>query len=283
MPAYTLKQIESFKKDFEIEVVEYNDYGHYEVQRKKIKKLVRVHTLHNNKKLLIDIIHHFKPDIVHFQEIPETFIPDNILNTIFRAGREYNIIITTHSSLTDPKKCRFIPDKFVLVNKWSENKFKEAGFETDIWEYPIERRQAQFSKEMAKQMLPFKDKDISRKGIHILNVGLFTPGKNQGELFEIARQNPQNTYHFVGNQAENFKDYWQPLMENKPDNCVIWGERDDVDLFYQAANEMYFCSKFELNPLCIKEALSYDLPIKMYKLHTYLNEYDNNPLITYIN
>ena len=124
--------------------------------------------------------------------------------------------------------------------------------------------------------------DFDFKRPAILNVGLFTPGKNQGELFEIARKNPDNDYHFIGNQAPNFRDYWEPLMKNKPDNCIIWGERTDVDMFYQAADEFYFTSKFELNPLVIKEALSWRLPVKMYKLPTYLDDYDNNPLVTYL-
>jgi hypothetical protein len=44
----------------------------------------------------------------------------------------------------------------------------------------------------------------------------------------------------------------------------------------------YFSSKLELNPLSIKEALSYKLPSIFRKLHTYLDTYDNNPLVTYI-
>jgi hypothetical protein len=62
----------------------------------------------------------------------------------------------------------------------------------------------------------------------------------------------------------------------------VWGERDDVDTFYSACDMFYFSSKLELNPLSIKEALSYKLPCIFRKLHTYLDTYDNNPLVTYI-
>jgi len=44
----------------------------------------------------------------------------------------------------------------------------------------------------------------------------------------------------------------------------------------------YFSSKLELNPLSVKEALSYKLPSIFRKLYTYLDTYDNNPLVTYI-
>jgi hypothetical protein len=80
----------------------------------------------------------------------------------------------------------------------------------------------------------------------------------------------------------NYEDYWGPLMKNVPSNCVVWGERDDVDKFYQAADMFYFSSTLELNPLSVKEALSYKLPCIFRKLHTYLDTYDNNPLVTYI-
>jgi hypothetical protein len=72
-------------------------------------------------------------------------------------------------------------------------------------------------------------------------------------------------------------------MKDKPDNCIVWGERNDVDKFYAAADMFYFSSKLELNPLSVKEALSYRLPSIFRKLHTYLNTYDGNQLVTYIN
>ena len=71
-------------------------------------------------------------------------------------------------------------------------------------------------------------------------------------------------------------------MKDKPDNCVVWGERNDVDKFYKASDMFYFSSKLELNPLSIKEALGYGLQCIFRKLHTYLDTYDSNELVTYI-
>jgi len=146
-----------------------------------------------------------------------------------------------------------------------------------LWEYPIE--EYKFDKKAAQAEL-----ELDPTWKHVLNVGLFAPGKNQSEVFAIARQLEKYKikFHFVGNQAMNFEDYWKPLMNHKPDNCVVWGERDDVDTFYSACDMFYFSSKLELNPLSIKEALSYKLPSIFRKLHTYLDTYDNNPLVTYI-
>ena len=71
-------------------------------------------------------------------------------------------------------------------------------------------------------------------------------------------------------------------MANKPDSCIVWGEREDTDKFYQACDLFYFSSNLELFPLVIKESISYKLPILMKRLHTYLDVYDNNELIHYI-
>jgi hypothetical protein len=290
MPQYTLKQIETYKNQFNITVIEVNNYSdEYVVQRNKIKNLCHHICLNGDKNKLYPTILELNPYCIHFQEIPESFLLPEVSIQIFKHPRDYYIVTTTHSSLTEPSQLKFIPDEFVLVNKWSQQRFEQQFPEVPcyVWEYPIEDKWAWYDeKEKFHQRQAARWKighfSFNKSGTHYLNVGLFTPGKNQGELFEIARKDPNNHYHFVGNQALNFKDYWEPLMQNRPDNCYVWGERDDVDLFYQACDEMIFTSKFELNPLCVKEALSYGLPVKMYKLHTYGSDYDNNPLVTYL-
>ena len=278
-PQYAYKQIKHFIKEFDIEVVEINNSGGnaFVVQKNRIKSLVEVHTLGEDKSEIIQIIEGYSPDIIHFQEIPEFDLPKYVLDIIFRKSRNYYIVATTHGSFTNPSEIVYQPDRYVLVSEWSRQRFIETGVETMLWEYPIE--DYTFDKEAAQ-----KELELDPTWKHVLNVGLFAPGKNQAEVFAIARQLEKYKikFHFVGNQAMNFEEYWAPLMKHKPENCVIWGERDDVDTFYSACDMFYFSSKLELNPLSIKEALSYKLPCIFRKLHTYLDTYDNNPLVTYI-
>ena len=279
-PQYLYKQVKEFIKDFDIQVVELNNSGGtaFVVQKNRIKSLVPIHTLGEDKSEIINIINQFNPDIIHFQEIPQFDLAPFILDQIFKKDRNYFIIASTHGSLTDPSEISYHPDKYILVSEWSRQKFISTGVETDVWEYPIE--DYIFDKEETQKELGL---DPSYK--HILNVGLFAPGKNQSEIFAIARQLEKYKikFHFVGNQAGNFEHYWGPLMKYVPENCIIWGERDDVDKFYSAVDMFYFASKIELNPLSVKEALSYKLPCIFRKLHTYLDTYDNNELVTYIN
>lgn len=275
LPQYLLKKIETFNNQFDIWCIEWSNLSdQFVVQKNKITSILgtKLITLGENKSEVIDIITKINPDIIHIEEIPETFINSSILDTIYNNKRNYNIVVTTHSSNTDPSQIKWTADKFILVSEWSKKVFDDyykGSIDCDIWEYPIEEREV--NKEESKRKLDF---DPEYK--HVLNVGLFTPGKNQGELIEIAREleDEKIKFHFVGNTAMNFSDYWEPLLENLPKNCIIHGEKSNVDDYLAAADVFYFTSNFELNPLVVKEALSYGLPTFIKKLETYKDTYD---------
>lgn len=281
LPQYLLKKIESFNKDHEIYCIEYaNLSDEFVVQKNKIKNILqdRLISLGENKEQILEFINLISPDVVHFEEIPDTFVARHILNIIYSNSRNFNIVVTTHSSNTQPSELCYLADKFVLVSEWSKSVFDshfKGEIPCEIWEYPIEEKV--INKSEAKQKLGFEPDYV-----HVLNVGLFTAGKNQGELFHLASllTRFKIKFHFVGNQALNFERYWKPIMKVKPENCVVHGEREDVDLFYEAADAFYFTSNFELNPLVVKEALSYKLPTFIKKLSTYGNTYDG--VVTYI-
>ena len=68
-------------------------------------------------------------------------------------------------------------------------------------------------------------------------------------------------------------------MNDKPDNCNIWGERKDVENFYSCMDLFLFTSRGhdgdkETNPLVLKEAVSWNIPILMHKIDSYLDKYD---------
>lgn len=276
MPQFVLKQIEILSAEYDISLIEWENItgGVYVVQRNAVEKILgeNFYSLSQNKTEMLSIISDIEPDIVHFHEIPETFVNNGILDKLYSDERKYRIVVTTHSSLTDPSSVKYTADRYVLVSEWSKDVFEshfKGTIDCEVWEYPIEKYE--YDKKQAKSELGW-DKDYK----HILNVGLFTRGKNQGELFDLAREFEKEKviFHFVGNQAVNFKDYWGPIMENVPKNCIVHGERNDVDKFYRAADLFYFTSNFELSPLAVKEALSYGLPTFIKRLHTYKDMYD---------
>jgi hypothetical protein len=169
----------------------------------------------------------------------------------------------------------------MFVSQWQINQYKDIDVPKVLVEYPIEYIERPDRTE-ALQALGL---DPSKK--HILHIGLFTPRKNQAEFFKYAKALPEYEFHCVGNQADNFRHYWEPLMNDKPSNLTWWNERTDVDAFYQAMDLFLFTSRGtdndkETMPLVIREAVSYQIPILIYNLPVYLNYWDDYK-VNYLN
>jgi glycosyltransferase involved in cell wall biosynthesis len=279
LPQYLAKKIELLKNSYDIYLVEWVDCtgGILVVTRNKITQLVapeKFYTLDDNKQQLINIINDIQPDIIHLEEIPEFFMDSKIAEQIYTQDRKYKIVETSHDSSYDTTQKKFFPDKFMFVSQWQINQYKDIDIPKALVEYPIEYIERP-DRTGALQKLGL---DPNKK--HILHIGLFTPRKNQAEFFEYAKALPQYEFHCVGNQADNFRHYWEPLMKNKPDNLTWWNERTDVDAFYQAMDLFLFTSRGTNNdketmPLVIREAVSYQIPVLIYNLPVYLNYWDD--------
>ena len=286
LPQYLVKKIELLRQDFEIYLVEWVDCtgGVLTIQRDKLVDLVdsdKFYTLGENKSELLDIINNLKPDIVHLEEIPEYFMDNNIAQKLYSTTRNYFIVETSHDSSFDIDQKRYFPDKFMFVSQWQINQYKDLDIPKSLVEYPIEY----INRPNRKSSLEKLGLDPTKK--HILHIGLFTPRKNQQEFFEYAKALPEYEFHCVGNQAENFKHYWEPLMEDKPNNLTWWNERSDVDNFYQSMDLFLFTSRGTNNdketmPLVIREALSFQIPQLLYNLPVYLNYFDKFESINYL-
>jgi glycosyltransferase involved in cell wall biosynthesis len=279
LPQYLLKKMECLKKH-ELWCVEYNFVSDkYTVQRNQVVDLLkdRFVSLGNRpKEKLLDLIAETSPDVIHFEEFPETFVSHEMLYKIYSKSRNYLIFETSHGIYYKAESKIFLPDKFIFVSEMQAELYGKMGVSYEIVEYPIDFKNPDksFKKELG----------LTGDVKHVLNVGLFTQGKNQKELIEYARAlvGEKIQFHFVGNMAINFKEYWEPILKNLPSNCLIWGERGDVDKFYQSADLMVFTSKKETSPLVIREALSWKLPCLIYNLPAYKNMYDKFSGVGYL-
>jgi glycosyltransferase involved in cell wall biosynthesis len=289
-PAFVLNKVELLKDEFEILVVEYSFLSwQFTVQRDKIIEIADYFkSLGDNKYELIDIIKDFNPDIISIEEFPEMFMEKDIADWVYQEGRSYKIYETTHDSSFNPANKIYMPDKFLFVSAYSGLKYTHLDIPQEVIEYPIDQKEQ--DKLEAKTKLNL---DLEYK--HVVIVGLFTERKNQKYAMELCEQTAHVNikYHFLGNQADNFASYWQPLMDWKKsnpklDNCIIHGEVSNVEDFINAADLFLFPSKGdrgnkELNPLVIKHALQYDtLPLLMYNLDVYLNKYNGKKNVHFL-
>lgn len=287
LPQYLTKKIELIKDEFEVYVVEWVDCtgGRLVVTKNKLLELVdkdKFFTLDENKDVLFTIIEKIQPDIIHLEEIPEYFMDDNIARKLYSTKRKYFLVETSHDSSMNTDNKLFFPDKFMFVSNWQIEQYKNIDIPKILVEYPIEYIDRP-DREVALKRLNL---DPSKK--HILHIGLFTSRKNQKEFFEYAKALPEYEFHSVGNQADNFKWYWEPLMQDKPDNLTWWDERTDVENFYQSMDLFLFTSRGTANdketmPLVIREALSYQIPQLLYNLEVYQNYFDKYDSINYLN
>ena len=237
MPAFLLKRIEALGDSVNVYVVEHSDLSpDYVVQKNEIKKLVKnFWTLGDDKLYLLKIIEANNIDIVHIDDVGEA-IDYDLAKQLYRNDRTWRIIETCHNVAFNPDIDKvFHPDAYAFCTPYHEKTFAKVIDYSETIEFPID----------AKPKYPEKT------GI-VLNVGLWTPGKNQAEGIEIARKNPNLQFYFVGNQAPNFQEYWKPLLKDLPENVTVWGERDDVDEFMKKADVFMFNSVWECNPLALR-------------------------------
>lgn len=267
MPQFLLKRIQLLKQFniADICVVEYQCHSlDFVVQRNQIKDIVPLHTLYEDKMELFRVIDQFKPDIIHIDEMSER-MDRAMISKLYDNNRTYRIIETCHDVTFRPTIEKiYTPDAYAFCTPYHLDTFNIPGYK-DVIEFPIDPQIPSAAQKLeAKWQLGM---DSSKK--HVVNVGLWTKGKNQGEGLALARKLPNVEFHFVGNQAGNFKDYWEPLMKDVPENVTIWGERTDVDVFMKAADVFLFNSVNECNPLVLREAIGYGLPVLARNLPQY--------------
>lgn len=282
MPGFLLKMIEVLNKyhpEFEMYVIEYSNYGDaFSAQKNKIKQIIpknRFWTLGENKYELMTILDTVKPDVIHVQEMVEGFdsfnrMPADLISQLYKNDRTWRIVETCHNVWFNPENKSFNPDAYAFCTPYhKEVTFKNVPSYGKVIQYPIQNLKVSDEEKLeVKKKLGFDPNKV-----HVINVGLWTQGKNQGEGIEIARffQAEDVEFHFIGNQAQNFESYWGPLMLNKPSNIHIWGERNDVETFMKAADVFMFNSTWECNPLVLREAISYGLKVLARNLPQYLD------------
>lgn len=285
-PQYLLEFLRENKDKFsDFLLVEHSNFSdEFVVQKNKIINLIGkcnhvtlgrygetepLYTLNRSK--LIDIIEEFKPEVIWMNECPESYEyqlpPENVLDYIYQKSRDYKIVETTHYNAFDFSQKRYIPDEFMFCSEKHMMTSSSIDIPKTVWEVPIHIKER-----------PNREKTLVSMGLdpnmlHILNVGLFNGNKNQKYIFDLAKEflDKNVMFHFVGNSCF-FEECGIGEDINLP-NCKVWGERDDVDNFMSCMDIYLFPSKKELNPLTVKEALSWDMEVVVNRDDNYVFQY----------
>ena len=295
MPAFLLRRIQEMQEwtQHEIYVAEWTKYSEaYTVQRDQIEKLLdKDHfislgdlgedeeTHFNNRVKIVEKCYEWGIDIIHIDEIPEGFdsfnpFPAKLQEHLYHTDHPWRIVETCHNIWFNPSTMKkILPDGFAMVSPEHELKtFKDIDVPKSLITFPWTKSKSVILKDRKEILGDFGYRTLGE--FHIINIGLWTQGKNQKYAIDIARTlyaKYGHTYqfHFVGNQASNFSEYWQPLMNDLPPNCKVWGEREDTSTLLQMSDVMLFTSNWECNPIVLAEAASLGIPTMAYNLPQY--------------
>lgn len=281
MPEYLRRKVELLSPENEVWVLEKHFEPAYRTIRDKIESIIgtRLITLGDNPGMIINIIQKVKPDVVHFEEISDYHFEPALLEKIYTKERDYLIFDTLHDSSIDHTEKRFIPDKMLVVSPWQVRNFMDLGIPVEMVEHEIITGRRDRSGLLKLGLDPNKK--------HVVQVGLFSRRKNQAETIEIARLLPNVQFHFVGTLPDNYRSYWEPLMQNLPPNCKIWGERNDPETFYSSMDCVIFPSKGEYgdretNPLVIREAIAWEIPLFVRDMPFYMGMYSESSRVKFM-
>ena len=285
-PMFALKRIQSLLTHTDVEVycIELNFHGSaYVVQRNQIVDLLgeRFYEAGENKMRVMDIINEVKPDIVHIEDVAER-LPKELATALYSNDKSYRIVETPHDNIFNPDTDKvYHPDLYAFCTPFHENIYAEMDSKYFTIQYPIEEKKVTAEMRLeAKKKVGFS---LDRKTA--LQVGLWTPQKNQKETIAIARKYPEIDFVVAGNMASNFQFYWEELIKDLPSNFKALGERSDIDTLLQAADIFIFPSTNECSPLSIRHAVEVGLPIVANNLPAYEGTLDKyiKPLQTNLN
>lgn len=287
-PQYLLEYLRTIINDYsDIKVIEFTNFSNtYIIQKNKIKELIGEDNVvclgeyaavnypevwYSDKMKLVPIIEEYSPDVIWMNEFPENYEyklpPDDLMDYIYREDRPYKLIETTHFNSFDFNNKRYVGDEFMLCSPHQLKQSEIIDVKKYLWEVPMEMKDRPDRNETLKSL------GLDPSYVHILNVGLFHVNKNQKYIFEVANRmrDKKVMFHFIGNDCF-FNDCGLTQEELDLENYKIWGERSDVEVFMSCMDIYLFPSIKELNPVTIREALSYSMDVIVSR-DTYVDQY----------
>ena len=292
-PKYLEWLIEAKKKsNCEIKVLEWNVYSYdYTVQRNNIIKIIGENNFKtvgghweseqffiDKENEIIHFINSYNPDYIHLNEFSENFairgFTKNIIDFLYNKDRKFKLYETSHKAYIDFNKKINIPDELWLCSEYHYDKTKSLNYNIKKVEMHLSLKKRPDRNQILQSL------NLDPNKLHVLQVGLFSVNKNQKFTFDLAKKfiSQPVEFHFIGNTC--YID--ECGIDKNQINCKIWGERNDVDIFMSCMDIFVMPSHEELNPISIKEALSWSMPCYISKIETLYNKYKKDKLVNFI-
>jgi len=297
-PAYLEWLIkEKQKEGYEVFVIEYLNYGSYDLHKKRIKKLVSESHFfsvanYSEKKInelldqqcdkVINLIKSINPQYIHLNEVSDIFalIPlvEGLRDFFYDKNRKFKLYETCHNSWFTFEEKTFLPDEFWFCSEFHVEKARHLSVPYKILNMEIEK------KERPNRAETLLSLGLNPEKYHVVQVGLFHENKNQKLTYEIAERifnefGHKVEFHFLGNEC-----YLENCGIKNIDltNCNRWGETDEIQKILSCMDLFVMPSLQELNPISIKEALSWGLHCYVSDIKTLRSLYKDDPLVTFI-
>ena len=121
-PQYLLKKLELLNKEYDVHVIEFQDFGIFRIQKDQIIDILKypLITLQDDKYEIMSYIKLIRPDIIHFEEMPELF------------DEEFCSLIR--------KQCVKAYEAESAIIEWSVNGYQSEHLTSDIMKNFIKNR-----------------------------------------------------------------------------------------------------------------------------------------------
>jgi len=279
MPQFLLKRIQALKSYTSTEVFVYEweqITDQYVVQREQIINLLPKNNFvscgytdnidEHKRNTITQYIEKNGIHIVHVEDIGENFINDDIQKKLYNSNK-WAVVETPHSMNYNPDLINNKPNGYCYTIDY-HSYINKTNVHRSVIKYPLDTSiVCNESRDNILEEIGWR----TNGEYHIVNVGLWTPSKNQGYAIELAKKLWEKygwtyIFHFVGNQAPNFKEYWEPLMDDLPPNIRIHGEHNNynVSRFLKMSDLMLFTSTWESWGIVVEEAIANNLKIMAY-------------------
>lgn len=203
-------------------------------------------------------------------------------NTLNGALRLPKIVLNVYAWWT--KRCYLKSDYLVVVNPTYVDELVKMGYRKDhIFYIPNFVSKDNFYKLNKKDILKYRKKyGFKENDFVVISVGQLHKGKGVLDFFEVAKNNPDIEFLWVGGFSfgklmEGY-DKIKKVYDNPPKNIHFTGivDRSEVNILCNISDIFFLPSHYESFALVALEAAHTEKPLVLRNLDTYENIYYDN-------